>query len=209
MKNILITISGPSTVGKSTLTSLLSDHDYKNIVTTTTRPPRSGEINGVHYNFVSEEEFNTMISINKLVEHNTVGKYKYGVSKDAILKTINESSAMLVIEPYGANNVYDFCKENNIEILKIFLDNPMDILIKRLQERKESDNNAKEEVYKERLWSIVFIEPKEWTQKAYNKEHYYDCIFETFNETNKNEITCKILNEIKKKLNLQQKTIKP
>jgi guanylate kinase len=204
-KNILVTICGPSTTGKSTFTQLLKEYGYSSIVTTTTRPMRTGEIQGVSYNFVSEDEFNKMIKNEDLIEYNNIGKYSYGTSKKAVLTTIKESNGMIVMEPYGANNLYEFCLKNDIPVHKIYLNNPIEKLIERLQDRYLSDQNAKEEVYKERLWSLAFIEPKEWTEKAYSKEHYYDQIFNEFDSANDKQVVQKVITAIKNKHNKSNK----
>lgn len=199
MKNKIITITGPSTSGKSTLAELFKQHDYYEVVSTTTRPQRTGEINGVSYNFVNEDEFLQLIKNDELVEFATVGKYYYGVSKKAINNLLNAGKdVVIVIEPQGANNVALFCETKNLNCHKVFVNNPIEVLVDRLQKRYLNDENAKEDVYKDRLWNIAFIEPKEWTEKAYNGEHYYDQIFDSFNPTNEKDVLHSILTEVNK-----------
>lgn len=201
----LITITGPSTAGKSTLAELFKEQGYQEIVSTTTRPQRTGEINGVNYYFVNDKEFSELIKNDQLVEYATVGKHSYGVSKQAIDNVLNKGiPGVLVIEPQGANNVALFCAEQNISLHKVFINNPMDILVSRLQKRYETDEKAKEEVYKDRLWNIAFIEPKEWTQKAYSGEHHYDQVFDSFTPENEKQVLFNILENIQNK-NKQKK----
>lgn len=203
---IIISIAGPSTSGKSTLANLFKPLGYKEIVSTTTRPPRTGEINGIHYHFVDEETFFKMENNNELVEYSPVGKYFYGVSKSAIKDLQNSGeSAVLVLEPKGANRVAEFCQNENIKNHKVFINNPLELLIERLYQRKAEDKKATDEVYKEREHNIRVIEPLEWTEKAYNGEHYYDNIFDTFNSENQLEVFDTILNDVQKKV---QNTIK-
>lgn len=200
-KNILITICGPSTTGKSTLSDMFKNDGYKGVVTTTTRPPRTGEIDGVHYHFVTQERFNEMIKDNELVEHNSVGKYSYGLSKKAINDVmITGYPAVLVMEPQGANQVALFCEEQNIQNHKVYVNNTLQVLIERLIERKKTDAKATDEVYKERLFSLAFLEPENWTKPAYSGEHKYDQIFDTFVADNQKNVYDDICNAIKKKL---------
>lgn len=207
MNNKIITITGPSTSGKSTLAELFKKHDFQEVVSTTTRPQRTGEVDGVSYNFVTEDEFKNLIEHEQLVEYAMVGKHYYGVSKKAINSLLNKGeNVVIVIEPQGANNVALFCESQNLLCHKVFVNNPIDVLIARLQARYENDKNAKEDVYKDRLWNIAFIEPKQWTEKAYNLEHYYDQIFDSFNSENEQEVLSSILNSINNKL---KKNIKP
>lgn len=201
-KPIVITVSGPSTSGKTTFASLFIPLGYKEIVSTTTRPIRTGEIDGVNYHFVDNNAFENMIKNEDLIEHIQVGKYYYGVSKNAINDVIeNGHPAVLVVEPNGANEVAKFCNEKSITLHKVFINNPLEILIKRLEDRKSKDLNAIESVYKERLWNIEVFEPAAWTEKAYNGEHHYDQIFDTFNPENQFYTLNSVLSEVDNKIN--------
>lgn len=211
MKNnkFLITITGPSTSGKSTLAGLFKEDGFSEVVSTTTRPKRTGEVEGESYYFTEEKEFLNQLSNDDLVEHVKVGKYFYGVSKKAISDVIDKGiPAVLVIEPNGANKVAEYCQEKGILLHKIFVNNDMTVLIERLQKRFEEDKNAKLEVYQERLWNIAIIEPKEWTQKAYSGEHHYDQLFDSFLPHNQEEVKTSVLNALNQKLNKQNK-LKP
>lgn len=200
-KQIIISIVGPSTSGKSTLSSLLKPLGFSGIVSTTTRPQRTGEQNGIDYHFLSDEQFQNMLANEQLVEHAQVGKYFYGVSKQSIYDVaISGKSAVLVVEPSGANAVADFCKEKGILNHKVYLNNPIALLIERLNERYENDKNRNDDVYKDRLWNIGMIEPREWTAKAYSGEHHYDQIFDSFNLDNQQNIIDSIIEEVNKKL---------
>lgn len=203
---ILITITGPSTSGKSTLANSFKQDGFVEVVSTTTRPQRTGEINGSSYYFVNEDTFLTQLENQEFIEHTKVGKYFYGVSKKAIADVMDKGfPAILVIEPNGANKVADYCKLNNILLHKVFVNNDVNTLIDRLQKRFFEDNNAKLEVYQERLWNIAIIEPKEWTQKAYSGEHFYDQIFDRFLTENESEVRNSILSELRQKINKQTK----
>lgn len=211
MKNnkFLITITGPSTSGKSTLASLFKEDGFTEIVSTTTRPQRTGEVEGSSYYFTNEDDFVKQLNNDDLVEHVKVGKYFYGVSKKAISDVIDKGiPAVLVIEPNGANKVAQYCKEQNISLHKVFVNNDMNVLIERLQKRFNEDKNANIEVYQERLWNIAIIEPKEWTKKAYSGEHHYDQIFDSFLPQNQDDIKNAVLSALNKKIKTQTK-IKP
>ncbi|AXV66326.1 MULTISPECIES: guanylate kinase [Pseudoalteromonas] len=82
----LFILSAPSGAGKSSLISaLLNKHsDMKVSVSHTTRSPRPGEENGVHYHFVSVEEFKALIEKNDFFEWAQVFDNYYGTSKQAI-----------------------------------------------------------------------------------------------------------------------------
>ena len=206
-KKILVTICGPSTTGKSTLANLFKEDGYKEIVSTTTRPSRTGETDGVSYYFVGDNHFSVLKESNQLVEHEDVGKYSYGVSKQAIADVLNQGfPAVLVIAPKGANRVEEYCQENDINLVKVYVNNKMDLLVERLVKRYETDIKATDEVYRDRLWNLCMIEPKEWTAKAYSGEHHYDLIFDQFHQDNQHEVYASIHKEIERKINPASKS---
>ncbi|PID36991.1 MAG: guanylate kinase [Rhodobacterales bacterium] len=79
-KGLLIILSSPSGAGKSTLAKKLMqwDESLDFSVSATTRPPRSGEEDGVHYHFVSEEKFKQMVADKQMLEHAHVFGNFYG-----------------------------------------------------------------------------------------------------------------------------------
>ena len=70
-RNIMVSLSSPSGVGKTTITKKIQQkfHSFKISVSHTTRSPRSNEVEGVDYNFVSKEEFENLIKKNKFYEY--------------------------------------------------------------------------------------------------------------------------------------------
>ena len=87
--NILVTVTGPSLTGKTTFARLIEPFGYEEIVSTTTRPPREGEVHGKHYHFVTTDEFNSMLKKNLMIEKVQVGNNLYGISKDSIKNKTN------------------------------------------------------------------------------------------------------------------------
>jgi guanylate kinase len=87
-----IVISGPSGVGKSTITRSLLETDplLSYSVSVTTRPPRPGETDGEHYEFVAENEFAGLVAAGKLAEWACVHGHSYGTRKSVIRDTTGE-----------------------------------------------------------------------------------------------------------------------
>ena len=68
-ENTIVIIAGPSLTGKSNLASLLTEQGFVQLISSTTRSPREGEIDGVHYHFLSKDEFRRQLSQKKFLEH--------------------------------------------------------------------------------------------------------------------------------------------
>ena len=132
---LLVVVSGPSGVGKSTIVAELARRrpQVVPIVTATTRAQRDGEIDGVHYHFLSEEEFAELRDNEGLLEHaNNHGEW-YGTPVDQVRGILAAGrDAILTISPEGARNVRHLVPD----ALLIFVMPPsMEDLTRRLEER--------------------------------------------------------------------------
>jgi guanylate kinase len=194
MDKVLICISGPSASGKTSLAQILiNKYDYTSIVTTTTRRIRDGEKEGVNYFFLNNEDFQAKIKNNDFIEHVNVENKMYGVTKDGVLKSFsNSDKAVIVLEPKGAKIMEDYCKNNSIKLVKVFLNNDIPTLIERISTRYKNDTNANLQDYQKRLWNLVIEEPLNWTKKALSGEDYYDVIIDSFNYDKEFEVLKKI-----------------
>ncbi len=134
-KGSLFVISAPSGAGKTTLCQKLKEivPDVKFSVSFTTRKPRAGEVDGVHYSFVDEDEFRAMIAEGEFVEWAQVHGNFYGTSKRRIEDMINEGfDVVLDIDVQGGRQI----REHFLDSVLIFVLPPsMDELRKRLTGR--------------------------------------------------------------------------
>lgn len=104
----IFVVSAPAGTGKTTLVSMLVE-EFPEIVQTvsfTTRPPRPGEIQDVHYHFVSEEEFEKSIKSGEFLEYVKLYGYYYGTSLKWLIEKKNSGKhVVLVIDTQGAKQL--------------------------------------------------------------------------------------------------------
>lgn len=134
--NALHVLSGPTAVGKSTLSEFIRE-SYPQVyfsVSATTRKPRPGEVDGVHYHFVSDAEFDRLIAAGELLEWAKVhNAYRYGTPRGPVFDAIAAGKRVLLeIDIAGAWQV----REQVPEALLVFLAPPTwEDLVQRLSGR--------------------------------------------------------------------------
>lgn len=121
----LFILSGPSGVGKDTVARRLLEKvgakNLKKMVTTTTRQPRKGEVDGIDYHFVDREEFLRRIERSEFLEYaNVHGDYYYGSSRVDVESTLSSGiNALLVIDVAGVEQILK--QKNNFRTVTIFI----------------------------------------------------------------------------------------
>ncbi|KAH9808839.1 guanylate kinase [Teratosphaeria destructans] len=143
-----IVVSGPSGAGKSTLLKRLFEAypgRFGFSVSHTTRSPREGEQEGIHYYYVSKPEFQKLIDKNAFIEHAQFGSNNYGTSIQAVKNVADQGkTCILDIEMEGVKQV----KKTDLNARYLFLQPPsVEVLEKRLRGR----GTDKEESILERL----------------------------------------------------------
>lgn len=105
----LTVLAGPTAVGKGSVTSWVRDHepDVWISVSATTRAPRPGEVDGEHYHFCTEEQFDDLIARDDLLEWAVVhGRARYGTPRQPVLDAVAAGRlALLEIDLQGARQV--------------------------------------------------------------------------------------------------------
>ncbi|MDR6868538.1 guanylate kinase [Microbacterium resistens] len=105
----LLVLAGPTAVGKGTVAAHIRDHhpEIHLSVSATTRAPRPGEEDGIHYFFVDDAEFDRMIADDELLEHATVhNRFRYGTPRAPIERALEEGKTVLLeIDLQGARQV--------------------------------------------------------------------------------------------------------
>ena len=146
-KGLLIVISGPSGVGKGTVLSELFDNDANLAysVSCTTRKPRENEVDGVHYHYITVDQFKENIQNGKMLEYTEYCGNYYGTGAEYVDAMRNSGKdVVLEIEIDGALQVMKKCKD----VLSIFIAPPsFEVLKNRLYKR----GTEKEEVIVRRV----------------------------------------------------------
>ena len=132
-------ISGPSGVGKDAVIERMRERhpDFHYVVTATTRPRRPGEIDGVHYFFMTEEQFKSQLEKDEFLEAAQVYGNWYGVPKDRIRAALQAGKSVVAkVDVQGAATI----RETIPESVLIFLVPPsMSEMLLRLKSRKTDD----------------------------------------------------------------------
>lgn len=163
-KGRLFILSGPSGIGKDTVLKelLMRDDNIRLSISSVTREPRDGEVNGVKYNFISRAAFEKMLENDELLEHNEYCGNYYGTPKAPVDKWLNEGKdVILEIDVNGAEHI----REKIPQAISVFMmPKSMQVLYSRLSGR----NTEKPEVIKMRLKQAV---------KEISRADEYDYVF--------------------------------
>jgi len=116
----MVILSSPSGVGKTTITKKLQQkyHSFKISVSHTTRSPRSNEVDGVDYYFVSKKKFEELINQEKFYEYAKIFDNYYGTLKKKVDELIKSNDIIFDIDWQGTKQLSKF---KNLKLIKIFL----------------------------------------------------------------------------------------
>lgn len=135
----LIVVSAPSGTGKTSLVTALCNTlpKLQKSVSHTTRAMRLGETDGIHYNFVTEQQFDQMLKQDVFLEHARVFEHNYGTSKHWVTETLHKGiDVILEIDWQGAQQI----RRKMPDVLSVFILPPSDAALQqRLVNRKQDD----------------------------------------------------------------------
>ena len=165
-KAIVVILSAPSGGGKSSVARALiaQDPNLALSISATTRKPRPGDIEGVHYFFKSREEFQEMIDKGQFLEYTEIYGNLYGTIREYVENRLAEGTDMLFdVDVHGARKMKE---ELAYHVVSIFLLPPsLEVLRQRLEQRGQDDQAsmdrrmkmAKEEMENARYYDYTVI----------------------------------------------------
>lgn len=162
-RGLVLVLSSPSGAGKSTLAKHLlgSDDDIQMSVSVTTRAPRTGEIDGKHYHFISLDKFNSMAANDELLEYAMVFDNGYGTPRQPVEEWLSNGQDVLFdIDWQGTQQVH--AKLNN-DLVRVFVLPPS---AKELHERLFNRAQDKASVIAKRM-AQASIEISHWAEYDY------------------------------------------
>ena len=164
---MLIVLTGKTASGKDTIKDalLLRYPNLKRVITTTSRPLREGEKDGVEYRFLSREQFHKGIHDGLFIEYVEYGGNLYGTQKKDIESYIS-SDLLWKIDPSFAGKVRTLFKDKKIMV--IYINCPEDVILQRLRERnlpeeeiesRMADDEAFFQEFREKYDYVIENEP--------------------------------------------------
>lgn len=173
-KGKLYVISGASGVGKSTVLKHLMAQRSNLLfsVSATTRPPRPGEVEGVHYYFISHEKFQEMIRQDAFLEYDAHAANYYGTPLDQLEEKLSRGDVILDVEPAGSKIV----KEKRPDAVLIFVMPPS---VEELERRLRSRGDTNEEQIAMRMERAIWeMDQRHWYDHVVVNDVLEDCVNE-------------------------------
>lgn len=136
--NPVITLTGQTCSGKTTIERRLVGLGYARVISTTTRAPRANEVNGVSYHFVDEATF----MATPMVESVMFGNTRYGITRRELEARIAVAPTVIVVEPHGCEQIRDWCYDMNVPFLPVWVESARVTRLRRFLKRVCVDHDA-------------------------------------------------------------------
>lgn len=153
----LILLIGPTCSGKSTLEQELNRRGVPSVVSYTTRAQRTGEVDGVHYYFLTRDQVSQMEARGEVVQRVDFAGNLYGSTIHAINTAFKDSdTAVIVVEPTGLTQFLEYASVTGaFEVVSVYVNGALSELVTRLVDRYHGDANGDPAYYWNRLVNQV------------------------------------------------------
>lgn len=142
----MIVLVGKTASGKTLIANEMMKRGYKKIVTTTTRPMRKKEFDGIDYDFISEDEFIEKAKNHYFLEftsYKTInGTWYYGTPLESVENAKDKS--VVILSPYGCKEALSLLSDENITIFYIYANN--NTIKSRLMKRGDNKDEAERRI---------------------------------------------------------------
>ncbi len=139
---VLLVLAGPAGSGKTTLCErMVAEHpEFSRVVTATTRDPRPGEVDGVHYHFLSPEKFDERVAAGAFLEWAWVHKKnRYGTLASAVLEPLAAGRSLIInVDVQGVENFRAAARDHALlarHLGTVFINVPIPVLRERMAAR--------------------------------------------------------------------------
>lgn len=204
ISKVIITISGPTASGKSTLESMfIEKYGYGKIKGTTTRPPRAEDADGSKYNFTTNEEFKKMINDGEVIEYigfidpNGGEDTLYGTTQAAVEVAFEDHDTVVaVLDPTGVDALKKTYAGSDVAVYSVFLNTTPEIRVERIAERyaNELKRIILDQSRTKDALSIFLTEIERRfnaigeIEISWQYQHTWDVVYHTFDESTQNFI---------------------
>lgn len=183
-QGLVFVMSGPTAVGKTSIAQhiIRVESRIQRVVTTTTRPPRNGEVDGQDYHFVSDSAFKDLIRRNALLEHADVYGFHYGSTYQELARIADSKRVpFMIIDVQGMQSLLPILPNM---VSYFILPENLNILEKRVRKRGDSEEvltrrmkTAHLELGRAGLFTYRFVNPegklKETTERILERMRFH------------------------------------
>jgi guanylate kinase len=165
VNGFLVTVTGPTGSGKTTFVQAMVDSGhFAQLISHTTRPPRPGEVDGVHYYFTSRKEFTKKFIAAEFIQTVEFSGNLYGTSTEEVsrVQAIGKTP-VVIVEPSGISQFGEYCTPLGLVLLPLFLESPTETLMERYLSRLAGEVLlAKDVAYHSKRLSTIGEESTLW-----------------------------------------------
>ncbi len=137
----LYLLLGPSGAGKSTLGCYLKELGIPELISTTTRPMRKGEVEGLTYYFVTKEQFGSI----PMIESTVYNDNSYGTSKAEVERVLSSNgSAYAIVDRHGVEQFKALYGSEQVKVIYVYV--PVKLAVERMRARGDSEDNIADRV---------------------------------------------------------------